>query len=508
MLFNVPLSASLPATLDEPTIPFEQFINNWADINYIPFTNGFNNFGLEVPLQVPNAPGDFVPEVPLDVPDAPVLQGSGSLGRTSSIIWVNPRFRIPQSTNLISPDGSVTHSLQFAVAPEAQVLASMAVSAEQQPVYLPTPESSSTSPAFPIPSIAGDLFSNTFMNFGQFKDYSGLDYQAGVGYDQQVPPLAELPMYQPQLTQNVFLPGSGQLQPVQNAEALPSDFQFTFKAPVPPPITEPHVPVVDDPIFVQPNQVALDGTYSALAWPEVLKPTDSESMLRSKSHHSHIGSLKRQPSTVSASSSSKRRRTTTQDNHPPIPQGQANHPLISQARDDRSSIPEGNWRHELRDLQLNAEGKYFTPSRYFSIPSLAGAGATVRNYACLYVDPYNETQCWRRMNTTQPKEWLNEMNGRKSKGFFPRHEAEMLRHLAVHRNEDVCAARVMPCAARYATRWQDQLIDEQIVKDRDDPHNQIWYPDEKRKSLQELDEELAASGFFPAPLPVDSVLSN
>ncbi|KEP51411.1 hypothetical protein V565_062110 [Rhizoctonia solani 123E] len=154
-------------------------------------------------------------------------------------------------------------------------------------------------------------------------------------------------------------------------------------------------------------------------------------------------------------------------------------------------IPNAEWQ-QLQQLNLNAPGKYYThPASYE--PNYSGIGDAVKRYACLYIDPFNDTQCWRKKHNAQPEEWLSSLDGRKEKGFFPRNEAEMLRHLAMHRKEDVSAARAVPRLAHLATVWQDDLIDEQIIKDRDTPDSQVWLAGEIRKSQEELDEELAAS---------------
>ncbi|KDN39883.1 hypothetical protein RSAG8_08534, partial [Rhizoctonia solani AG-8 WAC10335] len=152
---------------------------------------------------------------------------------------------------------------------------------------------------------------------------------------------------------------------------------------------------------------------------------------------------------------------------------------------------QGEWRGKLDKLKLNAPGKYFSFSpRFKRDPS--GAGKIAKSYGCLWQDPYNTTQCWRRKHETQPVEWLNTL-GRKEKGFFPRSEAEMLRHLAVHRRVERLAAKNVPGLADLATAWQDRLIDEQLIKDRDDPDKQGWEPGELRKSREEIDDQLAVS---------------
>ncbi|CUA67985.1 hypothetical protein RSOLAG22IIIB_13606 [Rhizoctonia solani] len=145
--------------------------------------------------------------------------------------------------------------------------------------------------------------------------------------------------------------------------------------------------------------------------------------------------------------------------------------------------------------------KFILPNPYYALsptsnPKMIRLSKSVENHGCTYISPFTGIQCWLKKNTTQPVEWLGKFDDRKEKGFFPRHRAEMLRHLAVHRQLEASTLRNlnMPESEHLATSWNDEVIDEQIIKDRDDADNQVWCEDEERKSREQLDEQLAASG--------------
>ncbi|CUA76968.1 hypothetical protein RSOLAG22IIIB_12453 [Rhizoctonia solani] len=128
----------------------------------------------------------------------------------------------------------------------------------------------------------------------------------------------------------------------------------------------------------------------------------------------------------------------------------------------------------------------------FELPNIADR---VKQHACLYTNPFDGTQCWTKKYDAQLDIWLRYVSGWKETGFLPRHIGEYLRHLAVHRQAEASAVKDLPELAHLATRWNDELIDAQIIRDRDVPDEQRWYPGEKLKSREELVELLNASGY-------------
>ncbi|KAJ1301750.1 hypothetical protein OPQ81_008981 [Rhizoctonia solani] len=479
-LFNI-LQPTVPYLPLQPVEPFGGSLNARVDSDPVSSTHAPSESVSAASLQ------------PSQAPVAPPLQGNnGWLGRTSFLISVKPNPHPPPPPGQVSSAGNVGVSRQFGIAPAPQESTRTGSVYNQWDVadYFPTPESSTRSPVVPVNStMAEGNFDNALAVSGQPAAYASLDLQAGTAWDQQASPMNPS-MYQTQPNYNTFVPVQTQFQPAQHAQPCLSGFQFTFEPPVPPPLSTANHSLVNGVTpFYQANPVPLSTTHCTSALPTGPGPSH---MVRSKSVHStqlhnlecqtHKDTLKRGPSIPSArpsrSRANKRRKVPVEDEHP--------------------SIPQGEWRQELKELNLNAEGKYYIPPRERG--PLRLDGATVRDYACLYYDPFYEMGCWRRSRWGQPEEWLRAVsNGTRQKGkvgFFPRHEAEMLRHLAIHRKEEVLAVRAMPKSANLATLWLDKPIDEQILKDRDDPDNQIWYPDEKRKSREELNEELTFSSLY------------
>ncbi|KAG8715708.1 hypothetical protein FRC11_001006 [Ceratobasidium sp. 423] len=465
--------------LDTPEL-LDETVNHWASPDLISSAV---------------APGGFVPAAPfqpLQTPNVPTPQvHDGLLGYTSFPAQVDLNYVFPSPSGHTTPAGNVVASSQpgdlTIQAPGLVTLYPEQPAAE----YLPTPESFLDSlEAFGAP-VVGDNWNNAMLESFQLPDYVGPD-QTGVVWGQQVPAfVAGPPTYQPHSDYNTFIPPPSQLQPLRNRRVPPSESHFTFEAPVPAAVPMAYPPVVGDAtLFQYTNMVSLDRTYSTPALPTPpgpSRPARSKSVLRLQPYdpegQARKGSLKRDPSTGGPSSSheggaKKRRKSSSWKGH--------------------SSIPQGNWQQELQELNLNAEGKYYKLfSRRGSVES---ATDMAKAYACLYTDPITNDHCWTRMGCAQPREWLiavsNGLRKKGRKGFYPRHEAEMLRHLAVHRMQEAYSIRAMPNGAQSATVWQHQLIDAQIIKDRDDPGNQFWYPDEIRKSREQLNEELAVSPFY------------
>ncbi|CEL57050.1 hypothetical protein RSOLAG1IB_08303 [Rhizoctonia solani AG-1 IB] len=158
-----------------------------------------------------------------------------------------------------------------------------------------------------------------------------------------------------------------------------------------------------------------------------------------------------------------------------------------------SIIPGGNYLEFLKDI-----GKlYYTfeagnPSKDPSIkrrePSVKDPDSPVRKYCCWYICPSTDYACWTQ-NSTQDTEWLNVIAGRKLKGHFSRHEAECLRHLAMHRHAEWVGSqndwRNLESLGTQ-TEWDDERIDEQIIKDIEEPDTQLWYQSEKRNRYKPM----------------------
>ncbi|CAE6432694.1 unnamed protein product [Rhizoctonia solani] len=376
----------------------------------------------------------------------------------------------------------------------------------RQLAQFPTPISFANSPAVLTSVMNGHNWGHSVAGPSQPTNYPFQGNQAGALWDPQITPMAGPSVYPTQPNYNPVAPFPEQYQANHDDQALPPNLPFTFGAEAP--FTPKFSPQLDVSAFPQSTHLALSrfvpmpmepiapapapAPAPSLAPALAPAPTPAPAQAPQAPHPSLIRSksISRVQSGQKRKSSLRHQLSTVSTMSIGDDQGRP-----TKRRKNRAPSVSNTEFQLLRQLQLNAPGKYYTHPPDYK-PDFSGAGDAVKGYACLYVHPFDDTQCWRKKHGAQPEEWLNSLDGRKEKGFFPRHEAEMLRHLAMHRKEDVHAARAIPKLAYLATIWQDQLIDEQIIKDRDMPDSQVWLAGEKRKSREELEEELAVSSLY------------
>ncbi|KAF8711781.1 hypothetical protein RHS03_01630, partial [Rhizoctonia solani] len=135
--------------------------------------------------------------------------------------------------------------------------------------------------------------------------------------------------------------------------------------------------------------------------------------------------------------------------------------------------------------------RYYTLSKINKAKNarpIAKKNKSLKNFACKYIGPELGDVCF-MLGSNQDPEWLMEItqNKRKSMGFFPRNEAEWLRHLAMHRHDEwIKSLRNWDSMGSNATEWDDERIDEQIMKDIEEPEAQVWYRSEKRNRNEEV----------------------
>ncbi|CEL57052.1 hypothetical protein RSOLAG1IB_08305 [Rhizoctonia solani AG-1 IB] len=160
-----------------------------------------------------------------------------------------------------------------------------------------------------------------------------------------------------------------------------------------------------------------------------------------------------------------------------------------------SAIPIGSYRESLRgigDRYFNLALGHLTKD-IFTLPKSSSA---VKLYACKYICPLTDNACW-NLDYAQDPEWRKTISKRRNKGYFSRHEAECLRHLAMHRyNEWVRSMRDWHKikSTDQATEWDDRRIDDQIIRDIEQPDNQLWYlSEEKSRDKRLMIEWLKAS---------------
>jgi hypothetical protein len=121
-------------------------------------------------------------------------------------------------------------------------------------------------------------------------------------------------------------------------------------------------------------------------------------------------------------------------------------------------------------------------SRFFTQPdsvvpkSKAKPKKDKAHLLCCFIDP-NGTACYNQ-NSSQPPEVLLQILGRKAKGFAPRSEAEMLRHLWKHRSHERIHNKEFKVPEDQRTRWNDADIDAQRDLDLNHTADQQWLPGE------------------------------
>ncbi|CAE6336886.1 unnamed protein product [Rhizoctonia solani] len=162
-----------------------------------------------------------------------------------------------------------------------------------------------------------------------------------------------------------------------------------------------------------------------------------------------------------------------------------------------SVIPVGDYRESL----MGIGERYYSlgpghPTKNNRNRVVPKSNPAIRNYVCRYICPSMNNACW-MLSSNQDPDWRTEISKRVDKGFFSRHEAECLRHLAMHRYDEW-----IKCLRNWsrmdgdgrATQWDDERIDEQIIKDIEQPDTQLWYPSErKNRNPQLMIEWLKAS---------------